>query len=47
MFKRTLKQVKVNYPEAKFDLDEQGIKLRRSRPPVARRLLPMLPDADS
>jgi hypothetical protein len=47
VFKRTLNQVKVNYPEAKFDLDEQGIKLRRSRPPVARRLLPMLPDADS
>jgi len=41
VFKRTLKQVKVVYPEAKFDLSTQGVMLRHSSPPVARRLLPM------
>jgi hypothetical protein len=41
VFKRTLKQVKVVYPEAKFDLSPQGMQLRHSLPPVARRLLPM------
>lgn len=40
-FTRTLKQVKVVYPEAKFELTPQGMKLRHSLPPVARRLLPM------
>jgi hypothetical protein len=41
VFKRTLKQVKVVYPEAKFDLCPQGVVLRHSLPPVARRLLLM------
>ena len=41
VFVRTLKQVKVVYPEAKFELSPQGMKLRHSLPPVARRLLPM------
>lgn len=37
-YNRTLKQVTVVYPEAKFDLDEGGMRLWHSRPPVARRL---------
>ncbi|MDP9014745.1 MAG: replication protein RepA [Pseudomonadota bacterium] len=41
VFNRTLKQVKVVYPEAKFDLSPRGMQLRHSWPPVARRLLPM------
>jgi len=41
VFVRTLKQVKVVYPEAKFDLTRGGMKLQHSLPPVARRLLPM------
>jgi Plasmid encoded RepA protein len=41
VFKRTLGQVKVVYPDANFDLGEAGMTLRSSRPPVARRLLPM------
>jgi Plasmid encoded RepA protein len=41
VFVRTLRQVKLVYPEAKFDLDEAGMKLGHSRPPVARKLLPI------
>jgi hypothetical protein len=41
VFARTLKQVKVVYPEAKFDLNAGGMRLQHSRPPVAHRLLPM------
>jgi hypothetical protein len=41
VFARTLKQVNVVYPEAKFDLNAGGMKLQHSRPPVAHRLLPM------
>lgn len=37
---RTLRQVKLVYPEAKFETAEEGLQLRHSRPPVARRLLP-------
>jgi hypothetical protein len=44
VFTRTLKQVKVVYPEAKFELTPQGMQLRHSWPPVARRLLPMSRD---
>jgi hypothetical protein len=47
VFTRTLTQVKLNYPEARFDLDEHGVRLRHSRPPTARRLLPMFPTADT
>lgn len=47
VFTRTLSQVKLNYPEAKFDLDDQGIRLRRSRTPTARRLLSMFPETSS
>jgi replication initiator protein len=43
VFKHTLAQVKVVYPDAKFDLSETGMCLRHSRPPVARRLLPIGP----
>jgi hypothetical protein len=41
VFSRTLKQVKIVYPEAKFELTRAGMKLQHSRPPVAHRLLPM------
>jgi hypothetical protein len=41
VFNRTLKQVKVVYPEAKFDLSPAGMRLQHCRPPVAQRLLPM------
>ena len=41
VFGRTLKQVQVVYPEAKFDVMPAGMRLRHSRPPIARRLLPM------
>lgn len=41
VFGRTLAQVKLVYPEAKFDLAEEGMQLRHSRPPVARRFLPV------
>lgn len=43
VFKRTLSQVKVIYPDASFDLSQAGIRLEHSRPPVARRLLLMSP----
>jgi hypothetical protein len=41
VFAHTLRQVKLVYPEAKFELDEAGMKLWHSRPPVARKLLPI------
>ena len=41
VFKRTLKQVKAVYPEAKFDLTHRGMTLQHSRSPVGKRLLPM------
>jgi hypothetical protein len=41
VFVRTLRQVKLVYPEAKFELGQGGMKLTRSRPPVARKLLPL------
>ena len=41
VYTRTLRQVHVVYPEAKFDLDGEGMKLRHSRPPVGRKLLPL------
>ena len=41
VYVRTLKQVKLVYPEAKFDLNDAGMKLTHSRPPVARKLLPI------
>jgi hypothetical protein len=41
VFISTLKQVKVVYPDAKFDLSVEGMQLKHSRPPVTRRLLPM------
>lgn len=40
VFKRTLAQVKVVYPDAQFDLRDDGMHLKHSRPPIARRLLP-------
>lgn len=43
VFTSTLKQVTVVYPDAKFDLSVDGMQLKHSRPPVARRLLPMNP----
>jgi hypothetical protein len=43
VFTRTLKQVKVVYPEAKFDLLVGGMRLQHSRPPVAKRLLNLKP----
>jgi hypothetical protein len=43
VYLRTLKAVKVVYPRAKFDLDEAGMTLWHSRPPVPRRLLPLGP----
>ena len=41
VFVDTLKQVKVVYPDAKFDISPAGMHLKHSRPPVARRLLPL------
>jgi hypothetical protein len=43
VYLRTIKAVKVVYPRAKFDLDEAGMTLWHSRPPVPRRLLPLGP----
>ena len=43
VFKHTLAQVKVVYPDARFELSEAGMCLQHSRPPVARRLLPVGP----
>ena len=44
VFTRTLRQVKVVYPEAKFELTSGGMKLRHSRPPVGKRLLNLKPE---
>lgn len=41
VFKRTLAQVKVVYPDANVEVTADGMRLKRSRPPVARRLLPV------
>lgn len=41
VFRTTLRQVKVVYPESKFDLDDGGMTLRHSKPPVDKRLLPL------
>ena len=41
VYRTTLRQVKVVYPESRFELDEQGMRMRHSRPPVARKLLPL------
>jgi Plasmid encoded RepA protein len=41
VFKHTLAQVQVVYPDARFELSDAGMGLKHSRPPVARRLLPM------
>lgn len=38
VFKRTLAQVKVVYPDAHFELTPGGMRLKQSRPPVAKRL---------
>ena len=38
-FRSTLQQVKVVYPDARFELDGNGMNLAHSRPAVARRLL--------
>jgi hypothetical protein len=45
VFLRTLRQVKVVYPQAKFDVTDGGMELRHSRPPVGkRRLLDLKPE---
>jgi hypothetical protein len=45
VFRFTLSQVKVVYPEAKFAVDDRGMELRHSRPPVGkRRLLDLKPE---
>ncbi len=41
VFRITLRQVKAVYPESKFQLDDRGMNLRHSRPPVGKRLLPL------
>ena len=41
VFMDTLKQVKVVYPDARFDISPAGMHLKHSRPPVASRLLPV------
>jgi len=38
-FRTTLKQVHIVYREARFDLDDRGMRLQNSRPPVLRRLI--------
>lgn len=43
VFTRTLRQVKAVYPQAKFDVAEDGMHLRHSRPPVTKRLLDLKP----
>jgi len=43
VFKRTLAQVKAVYPDAQFELGAGGMRLKLSRPPIARRLLPLGP----
>jgi hypothetical protein len=41
VFKRTLAQVQVVYPQANFSVEDDGMRLAHSAPPVARRLLPV------
>lgn len=41
VFKHTLAQVRIVYPDARFDLAATGMHLAHSRPPVRRRLLPI------
>jgi Plasmid encoded RepA protein len=41
VFKHTLAQVRVVYPDARFELSALGMSLNHSRPPVAKRLLPL------
>ena len=41
VFRHTLRQVHAVYPDAKFMLDDKGMRLFHSRPPIARRLLPV------
>jgi hypothetical protein len=41
VFNRTLLQVRVVYPDARLEVGAQGVSLLCSRPPVARRLLPL------
>lgn len=43
VFLRTLAQVKVVYPDARFEVAAAGLKLQPSRPPVARRLVVVPP----
>jgi hypothetical protein len=40
VYRATLRQVKAAYPEAKFDLNGEGMRLHHSRPPVAPKLIP-------
>jgi hypothetical protein len=44
VFRDTVRQVKAVYPQAKFDLDTGGMRLKHSRPPVEGRLLSLKPD---
>jgi len=44
VFTRTLRQVRVVYPQAKFETDERGMRLKHSRPPVSGRLLSLKPE---
>jgi hypothetical protein len=44
VFVNTLRQVKVVYPQAKFDVDGRGMRLRHSKPPVEGRLLSLKPE---
>lgn len=41
VYRATLRQVKAVYPEAKFDLNGEGMRLHHSRPPVAPKLIPV------
>lgn len=41
VFKHTLHQVHMVYPDGRWELNPTGLKLEHSRPPVARRLLPV------
>jgi Plasmid encoded RepA protein len=41
VFQTTLRQVHAVYPEARFSFDARGMRLSNSRPPVAKRLLPV------
>jgi hypothetical protein len=40
-FRTTLKQVHIVYGEARFGVDDRGMTLHNSRPPVLRRLVQM------